>query len=77
MRIGEYNNLYRMRIEGSKDNIIIRLLQPSLAQLPDEKTLREAATASFIAQNTRVLVPRVLFQGLLSPDSEVGPFIII
>ncbi|KAE8443747.1 hypothetical protein EG329_001427 [Mollisiaceae sp. DMI_Dod_QoI] len=77
MRIGGYNNLYRMRIEGSKDDVIIRLPQPSLAQFPAEKTLREAATASFIAQNTRVPVPRVLFHGLSNPDSEVGPFIII
>lgn len=77
MRIGGYNNLYRMRIKGSKDDVIIRLPQPSLAQFPGEKTLREAATASFIAQNTRVPVPRVLFHGLSSPDSEVGPFIII
>lgn len=77
MRIGGYNNLYRMRIKGSDDDVIIRLPQPNLAQFPDEKTLREAATASFIAQNTRVPVPRVLFHGLSSPDSEVGPFIII
>ncbi|TVY57698.1 hypothetical protein LSUE1_G010245 [Lachnellula suecica] len=77
MRIGGYNNLYRMRIEGSKDDVMIRLPQPSLAQFPGEKTLREAAIASFIAQNTRVPAPRVLFHGLSSPDSEVGPFIII
>ena len=39
MRIGGYNNLYRMRIKRSKDNVIIRLPQPSLAQVSDEKTL--------------------------------------
>ncbi|KAH7323840.1 hypothetical protein BKA65DRAFT_528625 [Rhexocercosporidium sp. MPI-PUGE-AT-0058] len=44
---------------------------------PGEKALREAAIASFIAQNTRVPVPRVLFHGLSSLDSEVGPFSII
>ncbi|KAH9224627.1 phosphotransferase [Leptodontidium sp. 2 PMI_412] len=77
MRIGGYNILYRMRIEGSKDDVIIRLPQPSLAQFPGKKTLREAAVANFIAQNTRVPVPRVLFHGLSSPDSEVGPFTII
>ncbi|KAL5317510.1 hypothetical protein ACEPPN_014605 [Leptodophora sp. 'Broadleaf-Isolate-01'] len=77
MRIGGYNNLYRMRIEGSKDDVIIRLPQPSLAQFPGGKTLREAAVANFIAQHTQVPVPRVLFHGLSSPDSEVGPFTII
>ncbi|KAH6710987.1 hypothetical protein BKA61DRAFT_737861 [Leptodontidium sp. MPI-SDFR-AT-0119] len=77
MRIGGHNILYRMRIEGSKDDVIIRLPQPSLAQFPGEKTIREAAVANFITQNTRVPVPRVLFHGLSSPDSEVGPFTII
>lgn len=77
MRIGVYNNLYRMRIEGSKEDNIIRMPQPSLARFPDEKTLREAATASFIVQSTRVPIPRVLFYGLLGPDSVVGPFSII
>src|ERR1700709_713268 len=72
-----YNNLYRMRIEGSDNDIIIRLPQPNLSQFPEEKTLREAAMASFIEQNTPVPVPKVLFHGLSGPDSEVGPFIII
>ncbi|KAK3369100.1 hypothetical protein B0T24DRAFT_533558 [Lasiosphaeria ovina] len=77
MIVGGYNNLYRMQIEGSDGDVMIRLPQPSLAQFPDEKTRREAATASFIAQKTRVPVPRVLFYGLSSPDSKVEPFIII
>ena len=76
MMVGGYNNLYRMRIEGSND-VVIRLPQPNLAEFPDEKTLWEAATANFIAQNTQVPVPRVLFHGVSNPDSEVGPFIII
>ena len=41
MRIGGYNNLYRMRIEGSDDDVIIRLPQPNLAQFPHEKKLFE------------------------------------
>ena len=40
MRIGGYNNLYRMRIEGSDDDVIIRLPQPSLVQFPDEKLFK-------------------------------------
>ncbi|KAF4620086.1 hypothetical protein G7Y89_g14737 [Cudoniella acicularis] len=74
IRIGGYNNLYRMKIEGSANNVMIRLPQPNIAQFPNEKTLREAATATFIAQNTQIPVPQVLFHGL---ESEVGPFVII
>lgn len=36
MMVGGYNNLYRMRIEGSND-VVIRLPQPNLARFPDEK----------------------------------------
>ncbi|KAJ9130148.1 Phosphotransferase [Pleurostoma richardsiae] len=77
MRIGGYNNLYRMRLEGSNDDVMIRLPQPNKSQFPYEKTLREAATANFIAQNTRIPVPRVLFYGSSSMDSELGPYTII
>ncbi|KAK0117871.1 hypothetical protein ONS95_012191 [Cadophora gregata] len=77
MRIGGYNNLYRIRIEGIQDDVIIRLPQPTLAQFPCEKTLGEAAIATFVTQNTQVPVPRVLFHGVSTADSEVGPFIII
>ncbi|KAJ2901766.1 hypothetical protein MKZ38_001386 [Zalerion maritima] len=77
MRVGGYNSLYRMRIEGSDGDVMVRPPQPDLAQFPDEKTLREAATARFVAQNTRMPVPRVLCYGLSGPDSEVGLFTII
>jgi aminoglycoside phosphotransferase (APT) family kinase protein len=76
-KVGGYNNLYRMKIEGSDEDVLIRLPQPNLAQFPEEKTVREAATASFILHNTRVPVPRVLFHGLSIPDSELGPYIIM
>ncbi|KAK1769600.1 hypothetical protein QBC33DRAFT_576756 [Phialemonium atrogriseum] len=52
LRIGGFNNLYRLRIEG-----------------PNQ--------AHFVAQNTRIPVAQVLFYGLSSPESEVGPFLII
>lgn len=77
MRIGGYNNLYGMQIEGSKNDVMIRLPQLSLAQFPDEKTFREAAVANFIAQNTLVPLPPVLFYGVSDPDREIGPFTII
>ena len=76
-KVGGYNNLYKMKIEGSGEDVLIRLPQPNLAQFPEEKTVREAATASFILQNTRVLVHWVLFYGLSIPDSELGPYIIM
>ena len=75
--IGGYNNLYRMKIEGINDCVLLRLPQPNIVLFPDEKILAEAATASFILQNTQIPVPRVLFRGVSSPDSEIGPYIII
>ena len=77
MRSGGYNNLPRMQIQGSDNDVMIRPPQPSLAQFPNEKFLREAAIANFIVQNTQVPVPRVLFHGLSKPVSEVGHFIVI
>jgi len=75
--VGGYNNLYRMRIEGSPHDVMIRLPQHHRCQFPDEKTMREAATAIFVAEKTAIPVPRVLFHGKSTPDSQIGPFIII
>lgn len=75
--IGGYNNLYRLRlaeVEGKSQDIMIRLPQPHLSAFPEEKTLCEAITASFIDDNTQIPVPRVHINGL-SP--EYGPWIII
>lgn len=75
--IGGYNNLYRMKIEGLDNDVFLRLPQPNLILFPDEKTLAEAATATFVLQNTQIPVPRVLSHGVSSPDSGVGAYIII
>jgi aminoglycoside phosphotransferase (APT) family kinase protein len=72
--IGGYNILYRIRLEGTSPDVILRLPCPSLAQFPAEKTLREAATARYIEQNTRIPVPRVFHHG---QHSDLGPFIIL
>lgn len=79
MRIGGYNNLYRMRLGDSdeKDDVMIRLPQPNHALFLDEKTLREAATGKFIQQKTQVTVSPIFSHGLSNPDSETGPFIIL
>jgi hypothetical protein len=43
-----------------------------------KKTLGEAATAKYIGQNTRILVPRIFFYGPNSDENpDVGPFIIL
>ncbi|TVY85691.1 hypothetical protein LAWI1_G008844 [Lachnellula willkommii] len=73
MIIGGFNNLYRIRIEDVCD-VLVRRPSVSQAQLPEEKTLREAATAKYIQQNTKIPTPRVFYY---SDFSEVGPFIII
>ncbi|KAI5854506.1 phosphotransferase [Durotheca rogersii] len=71
---GGFNILYRIRLEGTSPDIMVRLPCPSLVQFPDEKTIHEAATAAFIAKQTRLPIPRHLFYG---EDSPVGPFVIM
>ncbi|RFU32577.1 hypothetical protein B7463_g3765, partial [Scytalidium lignicola] len=72
--IGGYNILYRIRLEGVSADVMIRVPCPNLAQFPDEKTLREVATARYIEQNTQVPVPRLFCHG---KNPEFGPFIIL
>ncbi|KAL5331071.1 hypothetical protein ACEPPN_000600 [Leptodophora sp. 'Broadleaf-Isolate-01'] len=74
MIIGGFNNLYRIRVEDFSPDVLVRRPSVSQAQLPEEKTLREAATAKYIQQNTKIPTPRVLFY---SDFSDVGPFIIM
>lgn len=72
--VGGFNILYRIRLEGSSADVMVRLPGPSLVQFPDEKTIQEAATASFIAENTEVPVPLHIFYG---QDPTLGSFIIL
>ena len=74
MIIGGFNNLYRIRVEDVSPDVLVRRPSVSQAQLPEEKTLREAATSKYIQQNTKIPTPRVLYY---SDFSEVGPFIVI
>ncbi|TVY38041.1 hypothetical protein LSUB1_G005273 [Lachnellula subtilissima] len=73
MILGGFNNLYRIRIEDAFD-VLVRRPSVSQAQLPEEKTLPEAATAKYIQQNTKISTPRVFYY---SSFSDVGPYIII
>ncbi|EEU34272.1 uncharacterized protein NECHADRAFT_50319 [Fusarium vanettenii 77-13-4] len=72
--IGGFNVLYPMRVEGLSTNLLVRLPCPNQIIAPTEKTLAEAATASFIQQHTQLPVPKVLQHG---DDPEIGPFMII
>ncbi|KAG4443929.1 hypothetical protein IFR05_000569 [Cadophora sp. M221] len=74
MIIGGFNNLYRIRIEDFSPDVLVRRPSVSQAQFAEEKTLREAATANYIKQNTKIPTPRVFFY---SDFSDVGPFVII
>ncbi|KAM0438677.1 hypothetical protein ACHAPT_001433 [Fusarium lateritium] len=72
--IGGFNVLYPMRVEGQSTNLLVRLPCPNQTISPAEKTLAEAATATFIHQNTQLPVPIPLHRGV---DPEIGPFMII
>lgn len=75
--IGGYNILYRISLQGSSSDVVIRRPCPSLAQFPVEKTLREAATARFLYRNTQLPVPQLFSYGLSSQDPDIGPFVIL
>ncbi|TVY39704.1 hypothetical protein LSUB1_G006866 [Lachnellula subtilissima] len=72
--IGGFNVLYRIRIEGSSADVLVRLPCPNQAVFPEEKTLAEAATAAYIGQYTHLPVPKVFYNGI---DSDIGPYMII
>jgi hypothetical protein len=74
--VGGFNILYRVHLEGvpPRPDVMVRLPCPSLVQFPDEKTLQEAATAKYIAENTRIPIPQHFFYGR---DSTLGPFVIL
>ncbi|KAK1973252.1 phosphotransferase [Colletotrichum cereale] len=72
--VGGFNILYRIRLEETSRDVMVRLPCPSLVQFPDEKTVHEAATAALIAKQTQLPIPRQFFYG---QDSKVGPFVIM
>lgn len=71
---GGFNILYRIRLEGTSPDVMVRLPCPSLVQFPNEKTVYEATTAALIAKQTQLPIPRQLFY---DQDSTVGPFVIM
>ncbi len=74
VRLGGYNILYRVRVDGLQSDVLVRIPCPSQSQFPEEKTLHEATTGLLLRQETRLPVP-LIFQ--YETKSEIGPFIIL
>jgi len=72
MIIGGFNNLYRIHVEDVSSDVLVRRPSVSQAQLPEEKTLLEAATTKYIQQTTKILTAQVLYY---SNFSHFGPYI--
>ncbi|KAK4034488.1 phosphotransferase [Parachaetomium inaequale] len=74
--VGGFNILYRVHLaeDPPRPDVMVRLPCPSLVQFPGVKTLQEAATAKYIAENTQIPIPRHFFYGR---DPTLGPFIIL
>ncbi|WXC48152.1 hypothetical protein QX201_007867 [Fusarium graminearum] len=71
---GGFNVLYRISFEHKSSDIIVRLPCPDLVQFPEEKTCYEAATMAYLAQNTSIPVPALLYY---TSSSDVGPALIL
>jgi len=74
MNIGGYNIVYRLRVRGFSSDVIVRRPIPCYAQFIEEKTLVEAATASYIEKQTQIPTAPVLFHG---KTSELGYYLIM
>ncbi|GAW22562.1 hypothetical protein ANO14919_121020 [Xylariales sp. No.14919] len=72
--MGGFHMLYRIRFEESSPDVMVRLPCPDLVLYPDEKIIHEMATAKYVAENTRIPIPKHFFHGR---DDSVGPFIIL
>ncbi|KAH6635517.1 phosphotransferase [Chaetomium sp. MPI-SDFR-AT-0129] len=73
---GGFNMLYKVHLAGDppRPDVMVRLPCPSLVQFPDEKTVQEAATARYIAENTQIPIPQHFSCGR---DPTIGPFVIL
>lgn len=74
IRLGGYNILYRVRVDGSRSDILVRIPCPSSSQFPEEKTLHEATTGLLLREATHLPVPEMLQYETIS---EIGPFIML
>jgi len=74
MNIGGYNIVYRLRVGCFSSDVIVRRPIPCYAQFPEEKTLVEAAPASYLEKQTQIPIAPVPFHG---KNSELGYYLII
>jgi hypothetical protein len=58
---GGFNLLYRMQVQDQDEDVMIRVPCPKLVIFSDEKTMYEAATATFLAEKTDLRIPRQYF----------------
>ncbi|QPC78169.1 hypothetical protein HYE68_008921 [Fusarium pseudograminearum] len=71
---GGFNVLYRICFEQELSDAFVRIPCPDLVQFPEEKTRYEAATMSYLAQNTTIPVPALFYH---TSTSDVGPALIL
>jgi len=74
LHISGFNVLYKINLEDTSLDVMVRLPCPELSQFPHEKVTVEAATMKYVAQNTYIPIPQIYHHGF---DSELGPFIIL
>ena len=72
--LGGFNAIYPMRIQDRPDPVIVRCPLPHRPLFPEEKTLSEAATATFLRQHTQIPIPKLLNYGV---DTDIGPFLVM
>ncbi len=72
--LGGFNAVYPLRIENRPDIVLVRCPLPNRPLFPEEKTLSEAATVTFLSQRTQIPMPKLFNYGV---DAEIGPFLVM
>ncbi|KAI0165358.1 phosphotransferase family protein [Hypoxylon sp. FL1284] len=74
---GGYNIVYRLEYEDGT-SIIMRIPIKGVVPFPEEKIRYEVATMKYVAANTTIPVPRVIYHGPASENpTGLGPFMIM
>ncbi|KAL3422329.1 phosphotransferase [Phlyctema vagabunda] len=78
LKVGGYNAIYQMNFqESSVDDVIIRVPIFGSIKFPEEKTIAEVATMTFLREKTNISVPAVLHYGISHQNPNTGPYIIM
>jgi hypothetical protein len=73
---GDYNALYRIRLEGVSPDVIVRLPQRNRAQFPDEKPLERPRRQSTLDKILRSQFPEYSFMvRVLTKIQTLGPLL--